>query len=362
MCTNGPERDFMLAAYDYDLPQELIAQKPLARRDASRLMVLERAGGATESRRIAELAELLEPGLIVVNNTKVLPARVMGRRQSGGHVEFLLLTPLPVMDVAEQGARNCAEAECLLRSSKRVRNGEVVELGPDLSCTLLERGDFGRCRVLLAWRGDLAERLATLGSLPLPPYIRRPADASDAERYQTLFARAEKNGSVAAPTAGLHFTPELRERLTRAGHTWTEATLYIGYGTFSPVRVDDIRDHPMHSEYFELSAGAAAAVNAAKAAGRPVTAVGTTAMRTLEGVYGALGRIAPCSGWTDIFLYPGRPVHVVDRLITNFHLPRSTLLMLVSAFAGREATLRAYERAVRERYRFFSYGDAMLIR
>ena len=374
MQKSGDNQDFFRAAYEYALPPELIAQEPPARRGASRLMLLDRESGATQSRRFDELPELLRPGLIVVNNTRVLPARVMGRRDSGGKVEFLLLTPLPLiralprtetraaMGVNEENGETSAEVACLLRSSKQVKIGETVSLGPALSFTLLERAEFGRCTVSLTWRGSLEERLATLGSLPLPPYIRRPADAADADRYQTLFARDEKNGSVAAPTAGLHFTPELKDGLTRAGHEWAEVTLYVGYGTFSPVRALDIREHPMHSEYMELSGSAAAAITAAKENGRPVIAVGTTAMRVLEGVHAALGRIAPFSGWTDIFLYPGKPVSVVDQLITNFHLPGSTLLMLVAALAGREPVLRAYERAIEERYRFFSYGDAMLIR
>lgn len=356
------ERNFALSAYEYDLPPELVAQEPLDRRDESRLMVLDKTSGHFESRRFAELAELLEPGLIVVNNSKVLPARVMGQRASGGKVEFLLLTPLPVMRIAEEGEFSRSEVECLLRSSKKVRDGEIVELGPDIAFELLQRGEFGRCTGLLRWKGDLVKRLEELGRLPLPPYIRREVTEADSSRYQTLFARPEKNGSVAAPTAGLHFTPEVRDALSRAGHQWAEVTLYVGYGTFSPVRVDDIRTHPMHSEYIEISPAAAAAIAAAKAEGKPVTAIGTTAMRTLEGAFAATGRIEPYTGWTNIFLYPGRPVNVVDHLVTNFHLPGSTLLMLVSALAGREATLRAYAGAVAERYRFFSYGDAMLVR
>lgn len=356
------EQDLSLSAYEYELPPELVAQAPLARRDESRLMALEKSTGGSSIHRFDAIAELLEPGLIVVNNSKVLPARVMGRRAGGGRVEFLLLTPLPVIRVTEEGGLHRAEVECLVRSSKKVKDNETIELGPDFGFVLRSRGEYGRCTVLLFWKGDLVTRLEELGSLPLPPYIRREATETDAERYQTLFARPEKNGSVAAPTAGLHFTPRIREALTKAGNTWAEVTLYVGYGTFSPVRVSDIRDHRMHAEYIEVPPETAGAVALARAEGKPVTAVGTTALRTLEGAFAATGKIAPHTGWTDIFLYPGKPVNVVDQLITNFHLPGSTLLMLVAALAGRENTLRAYERAVAERFRFFSYGDAMLVR
>ncbi len=354
--------DFLLSSYMFSLPPELIAQEPAPVRDGSRLMILDRASGALSLSRFADLAAHLPPGLFVINNSRVLPARLTGQRASGGKAEFLLLTPLPLLTVRETGnGWQEAEAEGLLRDSKRLRTGEEITLGESFSLVILEKADFGRSRVRLRWKGILEERFRNLGALPLPPYIRRPAGEADAERYQTLFARSEKTGSVAAPTAGLHFSEGLKEALTAAGHTWAEITLYVGYGTFSPVRCHDIRDHGMHAEFVEISPETAEAVNRAKAEGRAVTAVGTTAVRALEGVWRSRGRVEGHAGWINIFLYPGEPFGVVDHLITNFHLPGSTLLMLVSAFAGRERMLDAYARAVQERFRFFSYGDAMLI-
>ena len=326
----------------------------------------------------------------------------------------VLEEPSPAGGPGEQteGAWRRAEAEGLLRPAKKFRIGDVLRFAPDFAVRVLERGDFGRCRVDLYWRGEPEKVLERHGSMPLPPYIRRPgrgdstaawecgAPAStageggasgspdderdwgtDAERYQTTYNRADKAGSAAAPTAGLHFTPGLRADLARSGRQWAEVTLYVGYGTFSPVRDTDIRAHSMHAEYAELPLRTLEAVLRAKAEGRPVIAVGTTSARVLEGVSalrpelffpgGEAARRAESgkkkdaetafAGWTSIFLYPGRPLKVVDGLITNFHLPESSLLMLVSALAGRERILRAYRRAVESGFRFFSYGDAMLI-
>lgn len=366
-----PPPDFCLDSYRFDLPETLIAQEPAADRTSSRLLVLQRKTGELHSATFGDLSDFLpERCLLVANNSQVIPARLHGRRPSGGRAEFLLLTPPPLLPLSSPSASpdewSAAEAEGLLRSSKKIRPGERITFAPDLFLELLERGDFGRCRVLLHWQGELTRILAREGSLPLPPYIRRPAERTDAERYQTTYARSDKAGSVAAPTAGLHFTPALRERLARTGREWAEATLYVGYGTFSPVRCDDIREHPMHPEYVELPPETATAITRAKAEGRAVLAVGTTSARVLEGVFAAQGCApgaspAPHAGWINIFLYPGKPFHVIDGLITNFHLPTSTLLMMVSALAGRETILRAYRHAVAERFRFFSYGDAMLI-
>ena len=362
--------DFLLESYDFPLPEASIAQFPPEVRGASRLMVLSRAGGAPEHARFAELGRWLPEGaLIVANNSRVLPARLAGRREAtGGGVEFLLLTPLPLLLArAEPGERGAggdasAVAEGLVRSGGKLREGERLALAGGISLTLLERGPYGRHRVRLHWRGDLGAAFARAGKMPLPPYIRRPADPGDAERYQTVYARPDKTGSAAAPTAGLHFTPELRGELRARGFAWHEVTLYVGYGTFSPVRCRDIREHDIHSEYLEIPEETAEAVREARAEGRHVVAVGTTSARALEGVAAQCGEVRPFAGWTDIFLYPGRPFRVIDALVTNFHLPGSSLLMLVSAFAGRERTLSAYAEAVRSGYRFFSYGDAMLIR
>lgn len=383
------DADFLLSSYAFVLPEERIAQYPAGERDASRLMVLERETGRIDTARFSDILRFLpENCLLVANNSRVIPARMWGRRSGGGRVEVLLLTPLPLLEARPEhsgvpgrmaGGWFTAEAEALLRPAKKVCPGERVAISDDLHVELVEQGDFGRCRVLLRWQGDLLELLQQHGAMPLPPYIRRPkpgegacpdeSSRSDRERYQTTYARQDKAGSVAAPTAGLHFTPELRAAFQASNREWAEVTLYVGYGTFSPVRCQDIREHAMHAEYVELPAATAEAVNRARQEERPVIAVGTTSARTLEGVFAAQrvqgghsDLLAAHAGWINIFLYPGRPFQVIDGLITNFHLPESSLLMLVSALAGRERILAAYDRALAEGFRFFSYGDAMLIR
>lgn len=359
--SGGPE-DLLLSSYGFALPEEHIAQSPPARRDASRLMVVNRSRRTLSHSWFTDLLEYLPPGVIVVNNSRVVPARVMGRRATGGKVEFLLTTPLPHIDPKpEPNGAHEAIVSCLLKSSKKVREGERVLFGEGLEAVITERGAYGNCRAKLTWRGSLSDRLFSIGAMPLPPYIKRPQNAEDAERYQTVYAQPEKAGSIAAPTAGLHFTPEMKQRLLDAGFQWAEVTLYVGYGTFSPVRCEDIRDHVMHREYCEIPERTAAMIAEARRKGVPITAVGTTAARTLEGVAAQRGEIVPFRGWTDIFLYPGKKIQVVDHLLTNFHLPESTLIMLVAAFAGRKTVLDAYAAAVEEGYRFFSYGDAMLI-
>ena len=399
--------DHLLSSYDFVLPETQIAQTPPAQRGQSRLLVVRKSGPdgpafsvasgsppvppspVMHEGMFADILHCLPPRcLLVVNNTRVVPARLFGSRASGGRVEFLLLTPPPLLEPAPTEAPPwaageegwfCAEAEGLLRSSKKVREGERVTFAPDFCLEMLERGEYGRCRVRLFWQGELPPLLERLGTLPLPPYIHREKAAgraatgcgewgSDRERYQTAYAREDKAGSVAAPTAGLHFTPDLLAGLACSGREIAEVTLYVGYGTFSPVRAEDIRDHAMHAEYVELSAEAVLAVLRAKEEGRAVVAVGTTATRALEGVYAALHEdglerpaLKPYAGWINIFLYPGKSFHIIDGLVTNFHLPRSSLLMLVSALTGRERMLAAYDHAVRAGFRFFSYGDAMLI-
>lgn len=358
--------DYLLKSYDFDLPEEQIAQYPPATRGGSRLLVLPRTnsgGQGLEHHAFADLPDLLPEGaLLVANNSRVLQARLLGKRESGGKVEFLLLTPLPLLLQTAQstGGQKYAEADGLLRCGGRLRDGECIDFGT-IRVILLEAGPFGQRRVRLEWEGDLAAAFAATGHLPLPPYIKRPDTAADAGRYQTVYAREDKNGSVAAPTAGLHFTPEIRQRLNARGFEWAEVTLYVGYGTFSPVRCADIREHHMHREYIEVNEATARAVAKARAEKRPVVAVGTTSARTLEGVAEQCGTVQPFAGWTDIFLYPGRPIRVIDGLLTNFHLPASSLLMLVAAFVGRKRILSAYAEAVARGYRFFSYGDAMLI-
>jgi len=355
--------EFNLQSYDFDLPEEQIAQDPASRRGTSRLLVLDRSGGELREAMFTDIAELLPQGaLLVVNNTKVLPARLIGRKASGGKAEFLLLTPLSLISPEESpDGTLTAEAEGLLKASKGPRPGETISFG-SLELLVLEKGEFGRSRVRLSWRGELAGHFLSQGHIPLPPYIRREDKAEDRDRYQTVYSREEKLGSVAAPTAGLHFTPDILASLEARRISVVEVTLYVGYGTFSPVRCEDIREHAMHAEYAEVPEATARAIAEAKAQGRPVVAVGTTTTRTLESMATALGEIGPFAGWTDIFIRPGYEFKVVDHLITNFHLPRSSLIIMVSTLAGRRRILDAYSHAVRQGFRFFSYGDAMLIR
>lgn len=382
---------FSLESYDYVLPEERIAQHPPKTRGASRLLVLERSGAGEcwTDAVFDRLPEFLpEKALLVANNSRVVPARLFGKKPSGGKAEMLLLAPPVLVEKqARPGPRDgtnvrtggCfeAEAEALLRPGRSIREGDMLDFG-ELRAEVLKKGEFGRHMLRLVWCGSLTGILERSGKLPLPPYIKRGQEDDDVSRYQTMYAKADKKGSVAAPTAGLHFTDEMRERLLACGIEWAELTLHVGYGTFSPVREEDIRLHPMHAEYAEISAATLEAVRRAKRDGRPVIAVGTTSARTLEGAALACAREGqelfapetfPCrasaegwSGWTDIFIYPGFSFRAVDGLITNFHLPKSSLLMLVSALAGRERILRAYAHAVEAGYRFFSYGDAMLIR
>ena len=361
--------DFLLKSYDFLLPEESIAQHPPRVRGSSRLMVMERENSSINHAMFGDLARWLPEGaLLVANNTRVLPSRIFGKRDAtGGRLEFLLLTPLPLLEArkSEQESkvgRQSVMAEGLVRSGGKLREGELLTLDGGINATLLEKGPFGRYQVRLEWQGNLFDAFIRCGEMPLPPYIRRPCASEDAERYQTIFARADKTGAAAAPTAGLHFTPQLHKTLADHGFAWHEITLYVGYGTFSPVRCNDIREHEIHSEYMEIPEDTAQAVQQAKAEGRPVAAVGTTSARALEGVAAKYGEVRPFAGWTDIFLYPGRPFRIIDALLTNFHLPKSSLLMLVSAFGGRKRMLDAYAEAVNCGYRFFSYGDAMLIR
>ncbi|XPV76341.1 MAG: tRNA preQ1(34) S-adenosylmethionine ribosyltransferase-isomerase QueA [Desulfovibrio sp.] len=358
------EKDYSLAAYNFELPEENIAQSPADKRDHSKVMIINREAGTEEETTFNHIIDHLPEGaLLVVNNSKVLPARIYGQKPTGGKVEFLMLTPLPLITPADAGdGWQEAEVQGLLRSSKSPKPGAEVLFGDDLVLRVIAKGDFGKSRVVLKWRGDLAAILTQLGHMPLPPYIKRPDTQEDQARYQTIYARDDKQGSVAAPTAGLHFTPELREELTKRGFKWAEVTLYVGYGTFSPVRSEDIRDHEMHEEYIEVPEETAEAIRQAKADGRPVLAVGTTSARSLEGMYAACGEICSYSGGTSIFIYPGKTFNVVDCMLTNFHLPESSLIMMIGALVGRERILSVYQKAIEKGFRFFSYGDAMLIK
>ncbi|KAF0197036.1 MAG: S-adenosylmethionine:tRNA ribosyltransferase-isomerase [Bacillota bacterium] len=339
-----------ISDFDFELPPELIAQHPLPDRAASRLLVLDKNIGEISHHRFPNLLQFLRAGdCLVLNDTRVLPARLTGRKVGGGAVvEFVLLKPLA----------SPLEWEVLARPGKRLHIGTHVEFGSgELVAEVLGSTEAGGKIVRLSLQGDLHTLLDRLGQMPLPPYIR--AELADKERYQTVYSRTV--GSAAAPTAGLHFTPELLAKIRAAGIKTAFLTLHVGLGTFRPVQVDDIADHKMHSEYYELSVGAADEINAAKASGGRIIAVGTTSTRTLETLADKAGNVAASSGWTDIFIYPGYDFKLIDGLITNFHLPKSTLLMLVSALAGRDNILRAYQEAIAEQYRFFSFGDAMLI-
>lgn len=338
-----------LQDFDYELPPELVAQEPVTPRDAARLMVVHRCDGRIEHRFFYELPSLLRPGdVLVLNETRVVPARLPGtRRDTGGRVELLLVRP-----------RDERRWVALGRPGRRLRPGAEIVFGEGLPVVrVVDRLAAGEYLVEASDGGDWEQILTRAGHVPLPPYIRRPL--TDPERYQTVYARIP--GSVAAPTAGLHFTPRLLAALEERGVILVRLLLQVGPGTFRPVRCEDITAHRMEAEYYHVSEEAAAAVNAASERGGRIVAVGTTTTRCLETVGGTDGRVRAASGWTDLFIYPGYRFRVVQALITNFHLPRSTLLMLVCAFAGRELVMAAYREAVRERYRFYSFGDAMLI-
>lgn len=335
--------------YDFELPEELIAQVPLLDRTSSRLLVLDRETGDIEHRHFRDVLDYLNEGdALVVNDSRVLPARLFGAKQeTGGKVELLLL---------KQTEDDVWEA--LVKPAKKVRVGSIVEFGDGLlRAECIEELPEGGRRFKFDYDGIFYEILDELGTMPLPPYIREQLD--DQDRYQTVYAR--ERGSAAAPTAGLHFTEELLEAAKAKGVRLIPLTLHVGLGTFRPVTADSIEEHTMHSEYFELSAESAAALREIRANGGRIFAVGTTSTRTLETIMRDHGDFVESSGWTDIFIYPGVELKAIDGLITNFHLPKSTLVMLVSAFATRDIILHAYRTAVAERYRFFSFGDAMLI-
>ena len=339
------------ADFDFDLPEELIAQTPLEKRDASRLLVVDKETGVFSDQHFDQIIDQLQPGdALVMNNTRVLPARLYGiKPETGGHVELLLLKNT-------QGD----DWEVLAKPAKRLRVGAQISFGDGrLTATVVDELDHGGRIVRFAYEGIFLEVLESLGEMPLPPYIHEKL--ADRERYQTVYAK--ENGSAAAPTAGLHFTEELLEQIAAKGVNLVYLTLHVGLGTFRPVSVDSLDDHEMHSEFYSLSEEAAHTLRQVKANGGRVIAVGTTSIRTLETIGSKFqGQIQADSGWTNIFIKPGYDWKVVDAFSTNFHLPKSTLVMLVSAFAGRSLTLEAYEHAIAERYRFFSFGDAMFIK
>jgi S-adenosylmethionine:tRNA ribosyltransferase-isomerase len=337
---------------DYDLPGELIAQEPLAERDASRLLLLDVAAGDVEDHLFTELPGLLPPSLFVFNDTRVFPARLLGHKATGGRVELLLLS---------KTSEGTDRWRAMGRSSKGLRAGMELSLCDErLTARVVRVLDHGQLEVELRAEREVDALIEELGDVPLPPYIRRAADQADRTRYQTVYAR--KSGAVAAPTAGLHFTHSTLSALEEAGHRTAYVTLHVGPGTFQPVQAGTLDEHEMHEEMYEVPEDTAVAIGRARAEGRPVVAVGTTVVRTLESSVGAEGSPVAGIGTTRLFIRPPHRFHVVDHLVTNFHLPRSTLLALVMAFAGVELTRRAYREAAERRYRFYSYGDAMLIR
>lgn len=336
----------LVTDFDYDLPQELIAQHPMEPRDHSRLLVVDKKTGEIEHKHFYDLVNYLKPGdVLVFNDTRVIPARLHGTKDTGAHVEVFLLT-----------RRDATDWEVLVRPGKKLQVGAKINFSDELSCEVIEHTDFGGRVVRFKYDGIFEEILDRLGETPLPPYITAPLE--DKERYQTVYNR--ERGSAAAPTAGLHFTKELLQKIKEIGCEEVFVTLHVGLGTFRPVSEAKIEDHKMHKEFYTVSQEAADAVNKAKAEGRRIIAVGTTAVRTLEAA-GADGQLHAGSSWTNIFIYPGYKFRLVDDLVTNFHLPQSTLLMLVSTLSTREIMLQTYKKAFEEKYRFFSFGDAMFI-
>ncbi len=352
------KNDLTLKGYSYNLPEEKIAQHPAEKRDNSKLLVLHAGTNAVSHQRFSEIAGLIKPeDMLVVNNTQVFPARLLGQKETGGKAEIFLLN----FPVTERGKANIAEVTALIKSSKRPKPGSVITINKSLSCTVLELLDGGKALLQINYNHDLSKTLQMSGQVPLPPYITRKngCTAEDVVRYQTVYA--SETGAVAAPTAGLHFTAELLAKIEQQGTLTGHITLHVGYGTFAPVRVEKIIDHKIHEEYINIPEETVRKIAETKRRGGHIWAVGTTTVRALE--FGARkdGRLAAMEGWCDLYIYPGFTFRVIDNLITNFHLPDSSLMFLVSALCGRKTLLNCYEEAIQEGYRFFSYGDAMAI-
>ncbi len=338
----------LTSSYFYNLPQELIAQYPKDKRSESLLLKLDRTTGKISHHKFSEIINSLKPNdVLVLNKTKVIPARLFGTKPTGAKVEVFLLNRI-----------TDKIWECLVKPGKRLRVGTRINFSDNFSGKIIDYADEGGRIVQFEWQGDFWNVLENFGKMPLPPYIKREAIEKDKETYQTIYA--EDRGSVAAPTAGLHFTLELMQKIRGKGIEILEVILHIGLGTFRPVKTDKIQEHKMHSEHCQITKDVAEKINKAKDEGRRIISVGTTTTRTLES-FANDGKLCFGSHWTDIFIYPGKKIQIIDGLITNFHMPESTLLMLVSAFAGYENIIKAYKIAVAKKYRFFSYGDAMLI-
>ncbi len=356
------QQDFSLKAYDYSLPAQNIAQHPSDAREDSRLLILHKETGAIEHGSFHQILDLLQPGdLLVVNNTKVFPARLLGHKESGGKVEVFLLS-YPLEQEAEDGAQR-ATVTTLIKSSKRPKPGSKLILGPDLLATVSELLDDGKVKIELHYSAelDLTTILETYGQVPLPPYISRKDGSTkeDRKRYQTVYA--EHLGAVAAPTAGLHFSKELLQRIKEKGVETTSITLHVGHGTFAPVRCEAIKEHDIHEEFVSVSKESADTINRVRQRGGKIWAVGTTTVRTLEFMANETGKLRAGDGWCKLYIVPGFQFKIVDNIITNFHLPESSLLFLVAAICGREKLLATYQEAIEMGYRFYSYGDAMTI-
>jgi S-adenosylmethionine:tRNA ribosyltransferase-isomerase len=334
--------------FDFELPEELIAQTPLSKRDSSKLLVLNKETGDIEHKVFTDIVDYLVPGdVLVLNDTKVMPARIYGiKEETNAAIEILMLKET-----------NNDIWECLVKPAKRIHVGDVVKFSDKLKAECTSIGEEGIRGFKFIYEGIFYEILDELGEMPLPPYIHEKLE--DKDRYQTVYAK--NVGSAAAPTAGLHFTPELLNKLTEKGVSVQYVTLHVGLGTFRPVNVEDVTNHKMHSEFYTMDNNTALELNKAKAEGRRIISVGTTSTRTLETIMQTYGTFKECSGWTEIFIYPGYEFKAINALITNFHLPKSTLVMLVSALAGKDNVMKAYAEAVKERYRFFSFGDSMFI-
>lgn len=347
----------LVSEFDYELPEELIAQKPAGRRTQSKMMVLDKSSKTIEHKHFFDIVDYLdENDVLVLNDTKVIPARLLGQKTTGANVEIFLL---------KEVSPEKKQWEALVKPSKRVNSENIIKISDELFVKTLERLDGGKWLVQLGYNGDIYEILNRVGNVPLPPYIERKMSSEqiqklDQKRYQTVFAK--QAGSVAAPTAGLHFTKDVLKKLKAKGIQVCYVTLNVGLGTFRPVKCDNILEHKMESESFEISKKTAKIINTAKAEGKKIVAVGTTSVRTLETCFAKHGEVKACKDHSELFIYPPYEFKVVDKLLTNFHLPKSTLLMLVSALAGKEFIFEAYKQAIENKYRFYSYGDCMFIK
>ena len=360
----------LVSDFDYELPEELIAQLPADKRENSRMMVLERNSHKILHRHFYDIVDLIdENSILVLNNTKVMPARLIGHKDTGAKIEVFLLKNLGTLkdsSISPEQSQNGSYWEVLIKPSKRIKPDTIIKISDELSVKAIERTEEdGGWIVELLYEGEVLDVLHRNGNIPLPPYIERKLQSEDIkkldfERYQTVYAKDE--GSVAAPTAGLHFTKEILEKLKNKGVEIAYVTLDVGLGTFRPVKCNNILDHKMHSETFEITSETATKINEAKAKGKKLIAVGTTTVRTLETAYQKFGCIKACRDHSELFIYPPYEFKVIDELITNFHLPKSTLLMLVSALAGKDFIFEAYKEAIKNKYRFFSYGDCMFIK